>query len=122
MSYDKPAKKYQNITPVVETMEFDNLTAKTGNLYEALNIVSKRANQLSLQTKEELHAKLEDYASLTDNLEEVSENKEQIEISKFYERLPSATLRALAEFLNDEVYYRKPEEEETGPAKGSDNQ
>jgi len=122
MSNDKPAKKYQNITPVIETMEFANLTAKTGNLYEALNIVSKRANQLSLQTKEELHAKLEDYASLTDNLEEVTENKEQIEISKFYERLPSATLRALAEFLNDEVYYRKPEEEEIAPAKGSDNQ
>ncbi len=117
MSNEKPTKKYQNIKPVIETMQFDRLTAKTGNLYEALNIIAKRANQLSLQTKEELHAKLEDYASLTDNLEEVSENKEQIEVSKFYERLPSSTLRAIAEFLNDEVHYRKPDEEET---KGSD--
>lgn len=111
MSNEKPTKKFQNITPVIETMDFDQLTAKTGNIYEALNIVSKRANQLSLQTKEELHAKLEDFASVSDNLEEVSENKEQIEISKYYERLPSPTLRSLAEFLSDEIYFRRADEE-----------
>ena len=80
------------------TRDLDKLEAKTGNIYETVIIVSKRANQISVETKQELNRKLEEFAYYTDNLEEVFENREQIEISKFYERLPKASLIALQEF------------------------
>jgi len=92
-----------------DTRQLDQVT---GNLYESVVIIGKRANQISVQLKEELNAKLEEFASETDNLEEVFENREQIEISKFYESLPKATLLATEEFLQDKVYYRNPEEED----------
>jgi DNA-directed RNA polymerase subunit K/omega len=91
------------------TRDLNMLEAKTGNIYEAVIICSKRANQISVEIKEELSRKLEEFANYTDNLEEVFENREQIEISKFYERLPKHTLIALEEFENDQIYVRKAE-------------
>lgn len=90
------------------------LDPATGNLYESVVIIGKRANQISAQIKEELNAKLEEFASDSDNLEEVFENREQIEISKYYESLPKPTLLATEEFLNDKVYFRNPDDEEAG--------
>ena len=88
------------------TRDLDKMEIKTGNLYEAVVIVARRANQISVEIKEELNRKLEEFAYYTDNLEEVFENREQIEISKFYERMPKPSLIALDEFMNDEVYHR----------------
>jgi DNA-directed RNA polymerase subunit K/omega len=95
------------------TRNLNNIDRTTGNIYETVAIVSKRANQIGSELKEELNRKLEEFASYTDNLEEVFENREQIEISRFYERLPKPTLIAMQEFMDDEVYFRKPEAEET---------
>jgi len=88
------------------TRDLRKLEEKTGNIYQAVIICAKRANQISMELKEELNKKLEEFASYTDNLEEVFENREQIEISKYYERLPKPTLLALEEFENDQIYYR----------------
>ena len=91
------------------TRDLNRLEGKTGNIYEAVMICTKRANQISIEIKEELNRKLEEFANYTDNLEEVFENREQIEISKFYERLPKHTLISLEEFENDQIYVRKAE-------------
>jgi len=93
------------------TRDLRELDVKTGNIYESLVIMSKRANQISNNIKEELHQKLSEFASSNDNLEEVFENREQIEISKYYEKLPKPTLVAVQEFLEDKVYYRNPTKE-----------
>ncbi len=85
-----------------------DIADKTGNLYEAIAIISKRADQVGTVLKNELNSKLEEFASHTDTLEEIFENREQIEISKFYERLPKPTAVAVSEFMGDEVYYRDP--------------
>ena len=90
------------------TRDLRELDVKTDNIYESLVIMSKRANQISNNIKEELHQKLSEFASANDNLEEVFENREQIEISKYYEKLPKPTLVAVQEFLEDKVYYRNP--------------
>lgn len=90
------------------------LVGDTGNVYETLMILGKRANQISSEMKEELNQKLQEFASYTDNLEEVFENREQIEISKFYERLPKPTLIALQEYLDGQIYYRNPAKEAKG--------
>lgn len=95
------------------TRNLSDLADKTGNLYESISIVSKRSNQISAEIKEELHSKLEEFTSHSDNLEEVFENREQIEISKHYEKMPKGTLVAIQEFLDDKVYFRKPSDEET---------
>ena len=91
------------------TRDIDLLESKAGNIYEAVMIASKRANQIGVEVKEELNRKLEEFANYTDNLEEVFENREQIEISRFYERMPKATLIALDELENDLLYIRKGE-------------
>ncbi len=91
------------------TRDLNKLEAKTGNIYEAVVICSKRSNQIAIEIKEELSRKLEEFANYTDNLEEVFENREQIEISKFYERLPKHTLISVDEFENDQIYFRKAE-------------
>jgi len=91
------------------TRNIERLDETTGNIYETLVIVAKRSNQISGEIKRELNSKLEKFAYYTDNLEEVFENREQIEISKFYERLPKPTLIALEEFLDGRVYFRKSE-------------
>jgi len=92
------------------TRDLNKLEDKTGNIYEAVVVCSKRSNQIAIEMKEELNRKLEEFANYTDNLEEVFENREQIEISKFYERLPKHTLIALEELENDQIYIRKTEQ------------
>ena len=90
------------------TRNLDQLYTPTGNIYETVAIVSKRANQISVEIKQELGRKLEEFSSYTDNLEEVFENREQIEISRFYEKLPKPSLIALQEFMDNEIYFRNP--------------
>ncbi len=94
----------------IETRDINQLKSKTGNVYESIAIVAKRANQINITVKEELHNKLEEFASHTDSLEEIHENKEQIEISRAYERMPNPSLLAISEFMDDKVYYRKNED------------
>ena len=91
------------------TRNLAELEKGTGNIYESIVIVSKRANQINDGMKEELTAKLEEFASSTDNLEEIFENREQIEVSRFYERLPKPGAIALQEFEQDKIYWRAPE-------------
>ena len=91
------------------TRNLNDLDRSTENIYESVVIVSKRANQISVEMKQELNRKLEEFASYTDNLEEVFENPEQIEISKFFERLPKPTLIALDELDEDDIYFRMNE-------------
>lgn len=90
------------------TRNMIELSSEVGNVYEAVIIMAKRSNQISVELKSELNKKLQEFASYTDNLEEVFENREQIEISKFYERLPKPTLIAIKEFEDGEIYYRNP--------------
>ena len=99
-----------NTSNVVETKNLTDIKTKTGNLYESIAVIAKRANQINISLKEELHNKLEEFASHTDSLEEIHENKEQIEISKAYERMPNPALLATTEFMDDKVYYRKNED------------
>jgi DNA-directed RNA polymerase subunit K/omega len=96
---------------VVEPKNLFDLKQKTGNLYESIAIIAKRANQINITIKEELHNKLEEFASHTDSLEEIHENKEQIEISKAYERMPNPALLASQEFMEDKIYFRKNDED-----------
>lgn len=96
---------------VVEPKNLADLKNKTGNLYESITIIGKRANQINVIIKEELHNKLEEFASHTDSLEEIHENKEQIEISRAYERMPNPALLATTEFMEDKIYFRKNEED-----------
>ncbi|PLX02575.1 MAG: RNA polymerase Rpb6 [Marinilabiliales bacterium] len=102
--------KKTNAPATTITRDQDELDAKTGNIYQTVMIVSKRANQISVEMKQELNRKLEEFASYTDNLEEIFENREQIEISRFYERLPKPVLISLQEYVEDNVYFRTPEE------------
>ena len=96
---------------IVETRNLNDIKDKTGNIYESISIVAKRANQINISLKEELHNKLEEFASHTDSLEEIHENKEQIEISRAYERMPNPALLATQEFLDEKVYFRKGEDD-----------
>jgi DNA-directed RNA polymerase subunit K/omega len=107
-----PATNKPAVASSTVTRDLRELDVKTGNIYESIVIVAKRANQISNNIKEELHQKLSEFASSNDNLEEVFENREQIEISKHYERLPKPTLVAIQEFLEDKVYYRNPTKEQ----------
>lgn len=100
-----------NTTNVVETRNLVDIKAVTGNLYESIAIIAKRANQINISMKEELHNKLEEFASHTDSLEEIHENKEQIEISKAYEKMPNAAILATQEFFDNKIYYRKNEDD-----------
>lgn len=103
--------KVQSLDPNVEARDVKGIASETGNIYEVLNIISKRAGALSQDLKIELHSKLEEFASKSDTIEEVHENKEQIEISKFYERLPNPSIIAFHEFMNGELEYRYKDEE-----------
>jgi len=107
MSFKK--SELSGINPSVETRNLDAVTARTGNLYESLAVIAKRANQINSQIKEELHGKLTEFASSSDNLEEVFENREQIEISRHYEKLPNPCLIATEEFLKGEIFSRRME-------------
>lgn len=90
------------------TLDINKLEQNAGNIYEAVMIIAKRSNQIALEMKQELNRKLEEFASYTDNLEEIFENREQIEISKYYERLPKPVLIALQEYLDGQIYSRNP--------------
>ncbi len=92
------------------TRDIRALESKAGNVYEMVMIISKRANQISLDIKEELHSKIKEVSSVIDNLEEVFENREQIELAKFYETLPKPTLIALREYMDGKIYYRRGED------------
>lgn len=94
----------------VEARRVSDLQAKTGNVYESIAVIAKRANQINVTLREELHNKLEEFASHTDTLEEIHENKEQIEISRAYEKMPNPALLATQEFIEDKIYYRKNED------------
>jgi len=100
-------KKVKAPTTTV-THDLEQLWKETGNIYESIAIIGKRANQLSLEIKNDLQRKLQDFASTNDNMEEVSENYEQIELSRYYEKLPKPTLIATQEFMDGDVYYRNP--------------
>jgi len=100
--------KSASLANTTMTRDLRKLDRNTGNLYESVAIISKRANQIAMDVKEELDDKLSDFADMNDGLEEVFENREQIEISKEYERLPKPTLVAIDEFLHDKVYFRHP--------------
>ncbi|WP_375581170.1 DNA-directed RNA polymerase subunit omega [Marivirga tractuosa] len=98
--------------PSITTRDTAELVKDTDNIYQTVVVASKRARQISSTVKEELSNKLAEFASTVDNLEEIFENREQIEISKFYERMPKPTIMAMEEFLEGKVYYRKREEED----------
>ncbi|MBR3980705.1 MAG: DNA-directed RNA polymerase subunit omega [Bacteroidales bacterium] len=108
MDYKKTKAPSSTITRDIQTLE-----KGTNNIYESIAIIAKRADQIETDLKKELDSKLEEFASVNDTLEETFENREQIEISKFYEKLPNPVLIAIEEFLDDKIYYRMPEEEET---------
>ncbi len=93
------------------TRDIRQIDGPTDNIYESVAIIAKRSNQISIEIKEELQSKLQEFASHNDNLEEIFENREQIEISKFYEKLPKSTLIAVQEFLEGKIYYRNPAKE-----------
>jgi DNA-directed RNA polymerase subunit K/omega len=99
-----------NTASVVETKSLVDIKGRTGNLYESIAIIARRANQINISLREELHNKLEEFASHTDSLEEIHENKEQIEISRAYEKMPNPAILATQEFMENKVYYRKNEE------------
>lgn len=94
-----------------ETLSREQLTEGTDNIYETISILAKRSDQINADLKAELLEKLEEFASNTESLEEIFENKEQIEVSKFYERLPKPALISINEWLNGKIYHRKPEED-----------
>ena len=99
----------KNIPTNTVTRRLVDLDKETGNIYESINIIARRANQISAELKAELNKKLADFSSPSDTMEETFENREQIEISRYYERLPKPALIATEEFLSDEVYYRHNE-------------
>ena len=94
------------INPSIVTRDIEKIAAQTGNLYESVVVISKRARQIAINIKEELNNKLAEFATTVDNLEEVFENREQIEISKFYERMPKPTTTATEEFLEEKLNFR----------------
>ncbi|EKB49914.1 DNA-directed RNA polymerase subunit omega [Cecembia lonarensis] len=98
------------INPSIITRDLNKISGSTGNLYESIHVIGQRAKQISSSMKEELNNKLSEFASTVDNLEEVFENKEQIEISKFYERMPKPSTLAMEEFLEGKLYFRHPDE------------
>ncbi|MDD4638004.1 MAG: DNA-directed RNA polymerase subunit omega [Bacteroidales bacterium] len=93
------------------TRDVVNLSEPVGNRYEMVEIIGKRANQIAVEMKTDLQKKLQEFASYNDNLEEVFENREQIEISRYYEKLPKPDLIAIQEYIEDKVYYRNPAKE-----------
>ena len=91
-----------------QTRDLISMSEDTGNVYETVCIIAKRSNQIAGEMKHDLEKKLQEFASLNDNLEEISENREQIEISRFYERLPKPTLIATQEYLDHKIHFRNP--------------
>lgn len=101
---------YKKVNAPTSTISRDmnQLSEDIGNVYETVKIISKRANQISVELKQEIDKKLQDFTNTSENIEEVFENREQIEISRYYEKLPKPVLLATQEFIEDKVYYRNP--------------
>lgn len=95
------------------TRDMMNMSSDTGNVYETVVIIGKRANQISIEMKQDLEKKLQEFASYNDNLEEVFENREQIEISRYYEKLPKSTLIAAQEYEEGKIYHKNPLKEKS---------
>lgn len=112
-SYIKQVMDYKKSTAPTNTVTRNvmELCDETGNIYESVAIIAKRANQISAEIKGELSKKLQEFASVSDSLDEMFENREQIEISRFYEKLPKPTLMATEEFVEGKVYFRNPSKE-----------
>ena len=108
MEYKKPLTP-DNTNTI--TRDMIKLGETTGNIYETVRIIGKRANEISVINKQDLGKKLQEFSSTVDSLEEIFENREQIEISRYFERLPKPTLIATQEFLDNEIYYRNPVKE-----------
>jgi DNA-directed RNA polymerase subunit K/omega len=104
------------VQPSIITRDMDKISEKTGNIYHSVVVISKRARQIAVNIKEELNGKLAEFATTVDNLEEVFENREQIEISKYYERMPKPTSSAIEEFMEDKLMHRKRSEIEAEKA------
>lgn len=109
---NKEVKEVKKVKPntLAITRDIDKFDEKTGNLYESVVVLSKRANQIAVEIKEELSEKMQEFTSNKDTMEEILENKEQIDLAKHYEQMPKPTLLAIEEFLSDQIYFRKPEE------------
>ena len=97
--------RVQGLDPNLKARDLSDLAASTGNIYEAIAVIAKRSRKLNIDIKHELHGKLEEFAIVTDRIEEIQENKEQIEISKFYEKLPNPTIIATEEYVNEKLGY-----------------
>ena len=112
-AYIKQVMDYKKSTAPTNTVTRNvmELCDETGNIYESVAIIAKRANQISAEIKGELSKKLQEFASVSDSLDEMFENREQIEISRFYEKLPKPTLMATEEFVEGKVYFRNPSKE-----------
>jgi DNA-directed RNA polymerase subunit K/omega len=106
--------KRTNAPSSTVTRDMMKLSANTGNVYETTMIIAKRANQISVEIKHDLEKKLQEFASYTDSLEEVFENREQIEISRYYEKLPKSTLIAAQEYEEDKLYFKNPARDKGG--------
>lgn len=105
--------RVQGLDPNVKARDVKSLAAQTSSIYETLAVITKRAEEISTDLKQELHSKLDEFASTSDTIEEILENKEQIEISKFYERLPNPIIIATEEFINGELGHEYKEREKT---------
>ncbi|MEG1585523.1 MAG: DNA-directed RNA polymerase subunit omega [Bacteroidales bacterium] len=103
--------KKTNAPTTTVTRDMIALSADSGNVYETVRVIGKRANQIAVEMKQDLEKKLQEFASYNDNLEEVFENREQIEISRYYEKLPKATLIAAQEYKEGKVYWKNPSKE-----------
>ncbi len=103
--------KKTNASSTTITRDMMDLCADSGNVYETVAIIGKRSNQISSEIKNDLSKKLQEFATNTDNLEEIFENREQIEISRYYEKLPKATLIATQEYIEGKIYHRNPAKE-----------
>lgn len=106
----------QKLSPDAEARNMHDLVGKTNNIYETLAIISRRANQISVDLKQELHSKLDEFAITSETLEEIHENKEQTEISKFYERLPNSAIIALNEYIGDKLEHKYRDDEDNAKA------
>lgn len=107
----KNNNKPNTVNSSIITRDIAKMTARTGNVYESVSVISKRAAQIAVSIKEELNHKLADFASTIDSLEEVHENREQIEISRYYERMPKPSTMAVDEFLDGKVTYRRKQKD-----------
>ena len=108
MAYKDSTAERTTITRSLRELETD-----TSNIYETITVLSKRSNQINVEMKEELNQKLDEFATSTDNLEEIFENREQIEVSRYYERLPKSGAIAIQELENDKIFWKSPENEDS---------